>query len=59
MSVSVGTILILSSVLESRQIISKIGKSQEITKQARYLEIGRVIGAEEIAGRHCLQEAGI
>lgn len=49
----------LSSILESQQIISKIGKSQEITKQACSLEIRRVLAAEETAGRHCIQEAGI
>mgnify|MGYP007134510930 CR=1 FL=1 len=34
-------VLILSSMLESQQIISEVEKSQEITKQACYLEIWR------------------
>lgn len=58
-SVSIGTSFISSSILESQQIISKTEKRLEITKQACYLKIGRYIGIEEMAGRHCLQEAGV
>ena len=52
-------VLILSSMLESQQIISEVEKSQEITKQACYLEIWRQIGEEETAESHCLQAARI
>ena len=46
-------------MLESQQIISEVEKSQEITKQACYLEIWRQIGEEETAESHCLQAARI
>ena len=52
-------VLILSCMLESQQIISEVEKSQEITKQACYLEIWRQIGEEETAESHCLQAARI
>ena len=52
-------VLILSSMLESQQIISEVEKSQETTKQACYLEIWRQIGEEETAESHCLQAARI
>ena len=51
-------VLILSSILESQQIISEVEKSEEITK-ACYLEIWRKIGEGETAESHCLQAAGI